>query len=186
MKNTLVKLAGALGLTLVLFTLSASAAVNMFLDINGIPGESTVTGHAGQVDVLAWSWGMSNPGTTHGAAGTGSAKANFQDLSVTKYVDKSSPLLMLHSANGALISTVTLYVESANGGANPVQIIKIVMSNVLVTSVSSGGSGGEDRLTENITLNFSKIEYDYSPVNPAGGVVTPISFAWDIQNNVAQ
>lgn len=185
MKNTLAKLVGVFGLAVIVFTLPASAALNMFLDIDGIPGESTVAGHVGQVDVLAWSWGMSNPGTTHGTTGTGPAKANFQDLSLTKYVDKSSPLLMLHSANGTLISTVTLYVENANGTAKPAQIIKIVLSNVLVTSVSSGGSGGEDRLTENITLNFSKIEYDYSPLNPDGSAGTPITFAWDIQKNVA-
>jgi type VI secretion system secreted protein Hcp len=70
-----------------------------------------------------------------------------------------------------------------NGGAKPVQVIKIIMTDVLVTGVSSGGSGGEDRLTDNITLNFSKVEYDYSPTNPDGTAGTPISFAWDISAN---
>src|ERR1700709_1126786 len=87
---------------LVMFGYSPSlrAAVNMFLDITGIPGESTDPIHTNQVDVLAWSWGMYNSGTTGSAV---AGKSTFQYLNLTKYVDKASPLLMLHCANGGPI-----------------------------------------------------------------------------------
>ena len=76
------------------------AAVDMFLNLGpAIPGESIDKVHKGQVDVLAWSWGMANIGTTQRGAG----KASFQDLTLTKYVDKSSPLLMLRCANGCFM-----------------------------------------------------------------------------------
>ena len=171
--------ASVLGAVLLLaFSYSASlhAAMDMFLDIAGIPGESIDPVHTNQVDVLAWSWGMSNPG---GSGGT--AKANFQDLSVTKYVDTASPLLMSRCAKGTVIPNATLYVRKA--GVNPIEYINIQLSNVVVTSISTGGSGGEDRLTENVTLNFAKLQLDYVPTKPDGSAGTAFSFRWDIPGN---
>jgi type VI secretion system secreted protein Hcp len=168
-----------------LASISTQAAVDMFLDMGkDIPGESTDKAHPNTVDVLAWSWGMSNSGTTHLGGGAGAGKASFQDLSLTKYVDKASPNLMLYCANGKHFATATLIVRKA--GAVPVEYIKITMSEVMVTSVSTGGSGGEDRLTENISLNFAKVDFSYVPVDPKGGTGTAIEMKWDIAANIAQ
>ncbi len=179
MKSTFGKFFGVLCLAAVLAALPAHAALNMFLDLGSdIPGESTDPAHTNQVDVLAWSWGMSNSGT--GAVGSPSGgKVNIQDLSLTKYVDKSSPLLMLNCARGSHIATATLYVLKAGATKNN-QYIKIIMTDVLVTSVSTGGSGGEDKLTENISLNFAKVEFDYSS---DGTDATTGKFTWDIADN---
>jgi len=179
MKRILRRLAVGLCLAAVLVALPASAALNMFLDIPGAPGESTDPVHASQIDVLAWSWGMSNSGSAVGGVG-GTGKFSAQDVSFTKYVDKASPLIMLHCANGSHFATATLYVLKA--GATPNDYIKIILTDVLVTSVSTGGSGGEDKLTENVTLNFSKVEFDYSVItNGKAGVPNP--FKWDIGAN---
>jgi len=124
---------------------------------------------------------MSNSGTTHVGGGTGAGKANFQDLSLTKYVDKASPKLMLQCAKGALIPTVTLFVRKSGLNA---EYIKITLSNVLVSSVSTGGSSGEDRLTENVTLNFSVVTFDYVPTKPDGTAGETVSFSWDIAGNI--
>jgi type VI secretion system secreted protein Hcp len=176
MKTILGKLFGGLCLAAVLVALPAHAALNMFLDIPGVSGESTDPVHTNQMDVLSWSWGMSNSG----AVGVGAGKVSIQDVSFTKYVDKASPLLMLHCANGAHFTTATLYVLKA--GATPNDYIKIILTDVIVTSVSTGGSGGEDRLTENVTLNFAKVEFDYSVItNGKAGVPNP--FTWNIAAN---
>ena len=177
MKSILGKLFGGLCLAAVLVALPAHAAVSMFLDIPGVSGESTDPVHTNQMDVLAWSWGMSNSGSAQVGGSGGTGKVNFQDVSFTKYVDTASPLLMLHCANGVHFTTATLYVLKS--GATPNDYIKIIMTDVLVTSVSSGGSGGEDRLTENVSLNFAKVEFDYTPIS--NGKVIP--FRWDIQAN---
>lgn len=157
------------------------AAVDMFLDITGIPGESTDIIQTNQVDVLAWSWGMANSGTTHAGTNGGAGKANFQDLNLTKYVDKASPLLMSRCAKVAVIPKATLYISKA--GTNPVEYIKIQLTNVLVTSVSTGGFDGEDKLTENVSLNFAKLQVDYLPTKPDGSADTAFSFKWDIPGN---
>src|SRR5215472_13348901 len=127
-------------------------AVDMFMKIAGVKGESQDKGHMDEIDVLAWSWGMSQSGTTHMGGGGGSGKVNVQDLSFTKYVDVSSPDLLLACCNGKHFTDATLVVRKA--GENPLEYIKVKMQEVIIASVSTGGSGGEDRLTENVTLNF--------------------------------
>lgn len=161
-------------------------ALDIFINMGAsIKGESadSVQGPKGDIDVLAWSWGMSQSGTTHMGGGGGAGKANFQDLSFTKYVDASSNALMIALAKGTHIEKVVLLVRKAGSGQQ--RYIEITMEEVLVTSVSTGGSGGEDRLTENVTLNFAKVKYSYAPQKGDGTVEADKDFAWDIAGNVA-
>lgn len=158
------------------------AAVDMFLKIVGIPGESNDKPHKDQIDVLAWSWGMTQSGTTHAGGGGGAGKANFQDLSVTKYIDKSSPKLMAAISTGDLLPSAVLVVRKAGGTG--LEYITITMEDVLITSLSTGGSGGEDRLTENITLNFARVTVDYIPQNDDGSTQTTETFGYNIPANM--
>jgi type VI secretion system secreted protein Hcp len=157
-------------------------AVDMFIKINGVDGESKDKKHGKEIDVLAWSWGMSNSGSAHTGGGAGAGKVNVQDLSFTKYVDSASPKLMLACCNGKHYDDALLTVRKA--GEKPVEYIKIKLTEVLITSVSTGGSGGEDRLTENVTLNFAKVNLDYVPQDDKGAAGTAIPMSWDISANV--
>jgi len=156
-------------------------AVDMFLKLDDVKGESQDKTHKGEIDVLAWSWGMSQSGTTHLGGGSGSGKANFQDISVTKYVDKASSSLMRMCAKGTHIPKGQLTVRKA--GDKPLEYIVMKMENILVTSVSTGGSGGEDRLTENISLNFAKLDYVYKEQSEKGASATEMPFKADIPAN---
>jgi type VI secretion system secreted protein Hcp len=161
-------------------------ALDMFINMGAkIKGESVdkVQGPKGDIDVLAWSWGMSQSGSTHMGGGGGAGKANFQDLSFTKYVDKASNALMTALAKGSHIDKVTLLVRKAGEGQQ--KYIEIDMETVIVTSVSTGGSGGEDRLTENVTLNFAKVKFAYALQGAKGAVAADAEFNWDIAKNAA-
>ena len=151
-------------------------ALNMFLKVGTIKGETTDPDHPGWIDALAWSWGESNSGSTHVSPPAPGA-VSIQDLSVTTYLDKAAPLLMAACAAGTIFTTATLSVVTI--GATPIEILRYKMDTVLVSSVSNGGSGGEDRFTQNISLNYSKITWTYVPV--VGGVAgTPIIRSWNI------
>ena len=161
-------------------------ALDMFINMGAnIKGESRdkAQGPKGDVDILAWSWGMSQSGTTHMGGGGGAGKANFQDLSFTKYVDSASSALMVALAKGSHIPEVKLLVRKAGEGQQ--KYIHITLKEVLVTSVSTGGSGGEDRLTENVTLNFAQVKFDYTPQDSKGTVAGDKTFAWNIAENNA-
>lgn len=162
-------------------------AVDMFLTIEGeIEGEAQDDVYKAKqaMDVLAWSWGMSQSGSFHSGGGGGAGKASFQDISVTKWVDKASPVLMLYCANGDHFEKANLVVRKA--GKTPLEYIKLEMTKVMITSVSTGGSGGEDKLTENVTLNFSDVKVEYSKQKDDGSGEAPVTFAWDIAGNVAK
>ncbi|HZV63905.1 MAG TPA: type VI secretion system tube protein Hcp [Telluria sp.] len=161
-------------------------ALDMFINMGDkIKGESRdkVQGPKGDIDVLAWSWGMSQSGTSHSGGGGGAGKANFQDISFTKYVDSASSALMTALAKGTHIEAVSLLVRKAGEGQQ--KYIHFTLKQVLVTSVSTGGSGGEDRLTENVTLNFAEVKFDYTPQDSKGTVAGDKTFAWNIAENVA-
>lgn len=159
-------------------------AVDMFIKIGDIQGESQDKTHSKEIDVLAWSWGMSNSGSAHSGGGAGAGKVNAQDLSFTKYVDSASPKLMLACCKGSHYDTVTLTVRKA--GDKPLEYLKIKLTEVIVTSVSTGGSGGEDRLTENVSLNFAKVNLDYVPQKKDGSGDTAIPMTYDFSQNVSE
>jgi type VI secretion system secreted protein Hcp len=156
-------------------------AVDIFLKIAGVDGESKDDKHKKEMDILAWSWGLSNSGSAHVGGGGGTGKVNVQDVSFTKWVDAATPKLVLACCNGSHYDEATLVVRKSGG--SPVEYIKLKLQEVLVTSVSTGGSGGEDRLTENITLNFAKFNLDYTPQDDKGAAGTAIPAGWDVAAN---
>ena len=156
-------------------------AVDMFIKIGDITGESTDGKHEKEIDVLAWSWGMSQSGTTHMGGGGGSGKVSINDLSFTKYIDASTNALVLACCKGTHYPEAKLTVRKA--GDSPLEYVKLTMKEVIVTSVATGGSGGEDRLTENVTLNFSEFKLEYTPQTDKGGGDAAKEAAWNIAKN---
>ena len=159
-------------------------ALDMFINMGAaIKGESRdkVQGPKGDIDILAWSWGMSQSGSTHMGGGGGAGKASFQDLSFTKYIDSASAALMVALAKGTHIDKVDVIVRKAGEGQQ--KYVSITLKEVIVTSVSTGGSGGEDRLTENVTINFAEVKFDYTPQDSKGTVAGDKTFAWNIAEN---
>lgn len=157
-------------------------AVDMFIKIGDLKGEASDAAHKEEIDVLSWSWGISNSGSMHGGGGGGAGKANVSDVSFTKYVDKSSPNLLQFCCSGKHFDKALLTVRKA--GDKPLEYLKITLEDVLITSVATGGSGGEDKLTENVTLNFAKYKVSYQPQNKSGGPEGgSIDSGWNIKEN---
>jgi len=158
-------------------------ALECFLKLGDIKGESVKDGHKDEIEVLAWSWGMSQSGTTHMGTGGGAGKVNVQDISFTHYVDKGSPTIIQACCKGNHYPEATLTMRKAGGGS-PLEYVVIKLSDVIITSVSTGGSGGEDLLTENVTLNFAKFEYSYQPQDNKGAKLGgAVKVTYDIAQN---
>ncbi len=156
-------------------------AVDMFMKIPGVEGEARDGTHKGEIDVLAWGWGMTQSGSAHIGGGGGSGKVDVHDLSFTKYIDKSSPDLMLACCSGKHYTDAKLTVRKA--GENPLEYIIITMQDVLVAGITTGGSGGDDRLTENVRLNFAKVKLDYTEQTQSGAAGAKPKMGWDIEAN---
>ena len=160
-------------------------AVDMFLNIEGeIEGESKDKEHTNEIDILQWSFGLENSGSFHTGAGGGSGKSKFHDITITKHIDSASAKLMLYCANGDHFKEATLTVRKA--GKTALEYIVVKMGNVMVTSINTGGSGGDDLLSEQISLNFENFEVKYTPQKEDGQAGKPQEFKWDIGANSAK
>ena len=159
-------------------------AVDMFLKLDGVTGESRDAKHSKEIDILSWSWGLSQSGTTHQGTGGGGGKVAVQDIHITKYMDKSSPTLVKFCANGKHISKGTLIVRKA--GEHPLEYLKIDMEEIIITNYSTGGSAAQDRLTENISLNFAKFKKVYTPQSDKGSAEGQVEAKFNIAKNAEE
>jgi type VI secretion system secreted protein Hcp len=117
----------------------------------------------------------------HSGGGGGAGKANFQDITVTKFVDSSSHKLLKAVSTGQHIKQALLTVRKAGGKA--LEYIKLTLKDCLISSLSTGGSGGEDRITENISINFANFAFEYTPQKADGSADAVLPFKYDIKAN---
>src|ERR1700690_1359231 len=157
--------------------------LDMFMKLDDIKGESADAAHKGEIDVLSWSWGASQAGSSQVGGGTGSGKVQIQDLSFTKYTDRSSPVLLGMCASGKPIKTGVLTIRKS--GNTPLEYVKVTMAKGIVTSITHGGDGGGDKHTETVTLNFAAVQYDYTPQKADGSGDAVVTMGWDIAGNKA-
>jgi len=156
-------------------------ASDIFIKLGDIKGESTDASHKDEIEVLAWSWGVSNSSSIGSGGGGGEGKANFQDLSFTHKVDKASPNLLLACATGDHIKDGTITNRKAGKGQQEFLIFKL--TEVLITSVQEGGSSGGDELTENISLQAAKIEFEYHAQKTDGTLDAALYFKYNLTEN---
>src|SRR6266436_3696349 len=162
---------------------------DFFAKIGDIKGESNDAKHKGEIDVFSWSFGAAQPGASAIAGhGAGVGKVQFQDFHITKYVDSSTPKLMLACASGQHFPEVTFSARRAGG--TQAEYIKIKMTNVLISSYKVSSETGEytggQKATlplDTITLNFAKIEINYKAQNPDGSEGANTQAGWDLQGN---
>ena len=154
-------------------------AVDTFLKLGDIKGESKDSKHAGEIDVLSWSFGLSQTGTMGTGGGGGAGKANFSDVSIMHAVDKASPVLMTKCATGEHIKEGTLISRKAGKGQQEYLIIK--MNDILITSVQPSGSS--EHPMESVSMNFSKIALEYKPQKADGSLDAPVIFKYDLKAN---
>ncbi|GAB5377184.1 MAG: type VI secretion system tube protein Hcp [Acuticoccus sp.] len=156
-------------------------AVDFFLKLEGVKGESKDSKHKDEIDILAWSWGVTQTGTVHLGGGAGTGKATTQDVSFTKYIDLSSPVIARFCASGKHVPKGTFVVRKA--GDKPLEYIKINLTDIMVSSYQTGGSEGDERIVESFSLNFAKIEYQYFTQAASGAADKDEKMAFNAQEN---
>jgi type VI secretion system secreted protein Hcp len=156
-------------------------ATDTFAKIGDIKGESLDDKHKGEVDVLSWSWGVSQSGTMSHGGGGGEGKASFHDFNFTHHIDKASPVLMKACATGEHIKEATITARKAGKGQQEFLIIK--MNDILITAVTPGGSGGDGGLVEQVAMQCAKVDLEYKPQKADGSLDAGLHFKYDIKGN---
>ena len=158
------------------------AAVDYFLKIDGIEGESQDGKHKGEIEIQSFSWGATQSGTHAGGSGGGAGKVSMQDFHFSMPINTASPKLFLACASGKHIPKATLVCRKA--GDKQQEFMTVKFSDLLVSSFQTGGSSGSDILpTEQISLNFAKIELEYKPQKADGSLDSALKAGWDLKKN---
>jgi type VI secretion system secreted protein Hcp len=154
-------------------------ASDIFAKIGDIKGESLDSKHKDEIEVLSWSWGVTNPAkVAGGGSGGGAGKASFHDLSFTHKIDKASPLLLKGCATGQHLKEATITHRKAGKGQQEFLIIK--MNDVLIAAVTDADSQEGGNL-ETVSLAFAKVDLEYRPRKADGSLDAGIHFKYDIK-----
>ena len=158
-------------------------AFDAFLKLDGIDGESADSKHKNEIDLMSFSGGHSNTGSSALGGGGGSGVVHFQDYQFTIRHQKCSPKLMLACATGDHIKSAIITCRKQGG--TQIEFLQITLSDLIVSSYSSGGSsGGEDVPIDSFSLNFSKIQTAYKEQNKDGTAGGAINAGWDVKQKV--
>jgi type VI secretion system secreted protein Hcp len=158
------------------------AAVDYFLKIEGIDGESTDSKHKGEIQLSSFSMGETNSSTIGSATGGGGAgKVSFHDFNFTTKFSKASPKLMLACATGAHIKNAVMTARKAGGRGGGFEFLFVKMTTVLVSSIQTQAT---DNVPEDaVSLAFAKIEVDYKEQKATGSLGATTTFVWSLVEN---
>jgi type VI secretion system secreted protein Hcp len=153
-------------------------AVDYFLKIDGISGESADLKHKNEIQLEAFSWGETRAGGGPTGGGGGAGKVQMQDITFTMTVSKASPRLFLSCATGKHIKEAVLTARRAGKSQQEFLIIKL--NDVIVTSYQTGGSAQAEVPFDQLSLGFSTIQMEYRPQKADGSLDAPIKAGWDL------
>jgi type VI secretion system secreted protein Hcp len=155
-------------------------ASDIFAKIGDIKGESLDSKHKDEIEVLSFSWGVTNTGAKGFGGGGGEGKATFHDLSFVHNIDKASPVLMQACATGTHVKEATITHRKAGKDQHDYLIIK--MNDIIITGVTDGEASGQAG-SETVSLAFAKIDLEYKPQKADGSLDTGIHFKYDLKAN---
>jgi len=155
-------------------------ASDIFAKIGDIKGESLDDKHKDEIEVLSFSWGVTNTGSAGTGGGGGAGRATFQDLSIVHTIDKASPLLMKACATGEHLKEATITHRKAGKGQQEYLVVKL--NDVLITGVVHGGTSGA-AASETVSLVFAKVDFEYKPQKADGSLDAGIHFKFDIKSS---
>jgi type VI secretion system secreted protein Hcp len=156
-------------------------AVDMFLKITDVKGESKDSKHSGEIQIESFSWGATQLGTSAQGSGAGGGKVSMQDFHFVMSSNSASPTLFLFCANGKHLKEAALTCRKAGGTQN--DFLKVTMTDVLVSSFQTGGSQSGEIPMDQISINYSKIEIDYLTQDEKGITKSAGKKWWDMKTN---
>ncbi len=157
-------------------------AMDHFIKVDGVDGESTHKDHKGEIEVLSWSWGLSAPEPTGSGGGGGAGRATPGQLTFTHVYDKASPVLAALAAAGRHVKQA--FLTSRRAGVGQKDFLTVTMKDVQITGVDQVGD--EDGIDEQITASAGHITFEYRQTTNKGTVGAPVVFDWDIVKNIVK
>jgi type VI secretion system secreted protein Hcp len=155
-------------------TPAASSFFDIFLDIPGIPGESTTVGHVGSIEVESWSWGVSQTSTASAGGGGALAGQVKGHVTLIKRIDAATPSLLVRCSTGMSIPSATVQLVRTDGQT----YLKYELKNVMVTAITHADTNGDGTPDEKIDLDLGGGTLTYTQFDTAGKAIGQTSAQW--------
>lgn len=152
-----------------------------YLKIDTIEGESEAKGFEKQMQIESFSFGATNSGSAVQGTGLGVGKVSLQDFHFVVQNGKASPQLFLACAKGNHIPQAILTCRKAGGDGNPYTYLKVTFGDIVISSFSTGGSGGQILPMEQVSFNFTNITFEYFQQKKDGTVSLTNTTSYDIK-----
>jgi type VI secretion system secreted protein Hcp len=156
-------------------------AVDLFLKLDDIEGESIDAAHGREIELLTWHWALKQRGSAHRGVGAGTGKVQIADLVFTKYTDRATPNLVKMCCSGRHFRNARLTVRKAGGV--PLDYLVVQLTDGIVSSVHFGEERCDERMIETVTLNFAAFNFDYTLQNADGSRGATVPASWNIVTN---
>jgi type VI secretion system secreted protein Hcp len=159
-------------------------AIDVYLQVDGIKGESADSAHVGWIECLSVHWGVKQPksATASTSGGHTAERAELSEIGIAKLADLASPMLFQASAAGKTYPKAKLEFMRADGDGKPVKYFEVLLENVLIGHMALSVSEG-NVLSESLGLKFSKIRVSYTQQKVAGGAGGSTIGGWDLATN---
>jgi len=157
------------------------AGIDHFLKITGIKGESQDATHKNEIEVRSWSWGLASEASSGAGGGGAAGKPTFEDLSIVKRVDRSSPKLAQACATGKHFPEAVLAVRRAGGANFSLDFLVIKLSDVTISSYHSSVDETDSTAMDSFSIRFAKIRHSYTTQKADGTLDTAIEWNWDLK-----
>ncbi len=152
-------------------------AMNVYLEIAGIPGESTDSTHTDWIDILSFEMEVIKPVSSI-EEGRQTGSSVHPPIIITKRLDVSTPKLMLKCCSGEVLSTVRI--EFVQPAGNKIVFYKITLTNVIISSVRQSGTSTDDDVpSEEFTLDYGTIQWSYTEIDDQGDAGATTESQWD-------
>ncbi len=143
-------------------------STNMFLQLEGVTGESTDSNHPDWIEITSWSHGFSQPTTPlRASSGSSVEMCNHSDIAVSKYIDKASDQILKLIWSGKQIPTAVLECFRADGNNTPVKYLAIKMEKVVLSNYNVSAGEGVIPM-ENLGISYGKVTYEYTQYDSEG------------------
>src|SRR4051794_22346783 len=154
-------------------------AVDYFLKLDGIQGESLDATHKDEIQILSWSWGGSQTSSVAGTGGSGAGEVDLSDFSIMTNFDKATPKLFKSLCAGAHIKTGTM--TAVKSGAEGKPYLKVDLTEIFVSSLQISGSSEVPSVS--ISFSYNTIKIDYSMQNEQGNLTSTGPVSYDLKQN---
>jgi len=159
-------------------------AIDVYLQIDGIKGESQDDKHKDWIECTSVNWGLIQPRSATASTGGGhtAERVEVQEITLSKMADLSSPILMQTCAMGKTIPKAKFEFMRADSDGTPIKYFEIEIENVLIGAISPGIEAGSI-LGEHVSLKFSKVKWRYTQQKIGGGAGGSTVGGWDLAAN---